>query len=268
VQGVLPRFSYMSQEKFLGAQIGATALLPLVNKKSSVSVKDVSTTVNAPGLPSQITDPIAGMINAGASGIADELATANSNARFGIGDLELSPIMRWATDTQQVMLITTVVFPTGDYKATRAANPGAGDFYTFRPAVQYSYIGNGWDFGGRAAFSMNTRNQQSHYKTGNYLNIDTALMKSLDDSTRIGLSGYGVIQTTRDSINAEPVDDAAAARYAQTLGQKGHVFAVGPEVAYIKGAGEYLVEARLVKEFAADTRPQGAAFWATLSKPF
>jgi hypothetical protein len=266
VQGLLPRLSYMSQEKFLGAQLGATALLPLLNKKSSVSIKGVNTTtVNTPPPYDEI---FAGAIDVGAGAIAGSLAAANSNARFGIGDFEISPIMRWATDTSQVLFITTLVLPTGDYKATRASNPGAGDFYTLRPAVQYSYIGNGWDFGGRAAFSMNTTNKQSHYKSGNYLNIDTSLMKSLDDSTRVGLAGYGVVQTTRDSMDGDPVDAAAAARQAPTLGEKGHVFGIGPSIAYIKGAGEYLVEARVMKEFAADNRPQGATFFATLSKPF
>jgi hypothetical protein len=199
-----------------------------------------------------------------------ELAAAqNSTERMGFGDLEISPMMRWSGDASQVLFIPTVVFPTGDFDPSRSANPGAGKFFTFRPAVQYSYIGDGWDASGRLAYSINTRNTDTHYRTGNYVNVDAALMRWLDDSWHMGLVGYAVAQTTRDSINiAVDPNTATGAREAPTLGQKGHVLGLGPELAYIKGAGEYLAEIRVIKEFAAENRPQGVAFWANFSRPF
>lgn len=267
ISGLLPRISYLSQEKFLGAQVGATALLPLINKHTAVSVTGVNTTINAP-IPDPNKAALAAAINGAVTPVANGLAAADSDSNSGIGDLEISPIMRWSSDATQVMFVATVVMPTGDYHADRATNPSAGKFWTFRPAVQYSYIGDGWDFGTRVAFSVNTTNHETHYKTGNYLNIDTAFMKSLNDAWRLGLTGYGVIQTTRDTMDGLPIDAAAASREAGTVNQKGHVFGVGPEIAYIKGAGEYLLEGRVVKEFAADNRPEGLAVWATLSMPF
>lgn len=269
VQGVLPRLSYLSQEKVLGAQVGVTALLPLISKKASVNVSDVSTTVDAPGLPAANAQAIAGLLDAGYSAGAGQLAAANSNARFGIGDLEVSPLFRWSTDTTQVMLIPTVIFPTGDYKPSRAANPGAGKFWTFRPTIQGSYIGDGWDFGGRLAYSINTRNTDTHYRTGNYVNVDATLMKWVSDSLHLGLTGYAVAQTTNDSVDVvlDPTTPLGS-RLDATVGRKGHVLGLGPELAYIKGAGDYLAEVRLIREFASDNRPRGVAFWANLSKPF
>jgi hypothetical protein len=269
VVGWLPRLSYLSQDKVLGAQIGFTALLPLLQKKSSVSIKSVTTTVDAPGLPDANQQFIIGALNAGYTAAGDQLAAANSNSRMGIGDLELSPMMRWSGDSSQVLFIPTIVFPTGDFDPSRASNPGAGKFFTFRPAVQYSYIGDGWDAAGRVAYSINTRNTDTHYRTGNYMNVDAALMKWVDDEWHFGLTGYAVAQTTRDStsITIDP-STPTGAREAPTLGQKGHVLGLGPELAYIKGAGEYLAEIRVIKEFAADNRPQGIAFWANFSRPF
>ncbi len=273
VWGLLPRLSYMSSQTFLGATIGGTALVPLLTKRSNVRVENISTTIAPPGLPAPVVGALTAGVNAGATPVIDGLAAADSNANTGLGDLEVSPILRWAGDTSQTLAILTLVMPTGDYSPNRAANPSAGNFFTLRPAVQYSYIGEGWDFGGRAAFSMNTRNIQTHYHTGNYLNLDATLMKSINDSMRVGVSGYAVAQTARDSVDRTPDlttanGQALASRQAPTDGQKGHVFGAGPEFAYIHGAGDFLLDGRFMKEFSAKDRPEGFTAVVTLSKPF
>ena len=275
VNGWLPRLSYMSSTTFLGATLGGTVLVPIVNKASVASVHGVSTTLNgaAAALPAAAQTYLNGLVTAGATQGADALATANTTKRFGFGDLEFSPILRWSTEATQTLVILTTVAPTGDYSSTRAANPSAGDFWTFRPAVQFSYIGDGWDAGTRVTYSYNTRDKMTGYKSGSYVNWDLALMKSISESTRLGLSGYAVEQLDKDTSNLSPTDFAARgaafdAREESTLGQKGRVFGVGPELAYIQGAGDYLVEGRIMKEFAAEDRPKGFTAFVTLSKPF
>jgi len=268
VYGLLPRLSFMSSTTFLGAQVGGTAMLPLINKKNNASIRSVTTTVNAPGLPDAMAQPIAAAITGAATQQADQLAAGNSNSSGGIGDFEISPILRWSTDNTQTLFIATVVAPTGEYSTNKSANPSAGKFWTFRPAVQYSYIGDGWDFGGRAAFSVNTTNTKTHYRTGDYVDLDATLMKSITDGLRLGLSGYAIAQTTRDTRTQDPTDPVVIARQAGTIGQKGHVAGLGPEVAYIHGAGDYLLDGRVMKEFAASDRPEGFTAVITLSKPF
>jgi hypothetical protein len=281
VYGLLPRLSYMSGVKFLGATLGGTALLPLINKTSHISVTGVSTTLGGPALgliPAPTQAYLMGLVNAGASAQGNALAAGNSNKTFNVGDLELSPILRWSTEATQTLFVLTAVAPTGDYDVRNAANPSAGAFWTFRPAVQFSYIGDGWDFGSRVAYSYNTMNTATKYKSGGYVNIDLAAMKSVSDSTRVGLSGYAVDQLVKDKSSltgdtcvakwGEAECAVIEAREAPTLGQKGRVFGVGPEVAYIHGAGDYLVEARLMKEFGTQTRPKGFTAFMTLSKPF
>ncbi len=267
VYGMLPRLSYMSSTTFLGATIGATALVPLINKKNSARITSVSTVGVSP-LPAANNAAIAAAINPLGAAQAQGIANGNSNSDFGTGDPEISPILRWSTEATQTLFILTAVMPLGDYDPKRAANPSAGKFWTFRPAVQFSYIGDGWDFGGRAAFSYNTRNTETHYKTGNYVNVDLTLMKSVSESTRIGLAAYGVDQVTRDSRSEVPTDPVMKARQDVTVDQKGHIAGIGPEIAYIHGAGDYLIDGRIMKEFAASTRPKGFTAVVTLSKPF
>jgi hypothetical protein len=275
VNGLLPRLSYMSATTFLGATLGGTALLPLVNKGNEASIHGISTTLNgiAATLPAPNQAALVALVNNGATTSTDALAAANSNKTWGTGDLEVSPILRWSTERTQTLFVMTVVAPTGDYDQGRAANPSAGKFWTFRPAVQYSYIGDGWDMGSRVAYSYNTRNTLTKYKSGGYVNVDLALMKSVSESTRVGLSAYAVDQLVRDktSLTAEEFaarDAAFQAREEATLGEKGRVFGAGPEVAYIHGAGDYLLEGRIMKEFGVQTRPKGFTAFLSLSKPF
>jgi hypothetical protein len=275
VNGLLPRLSYMSATTFLGATLGGTVLLPLVNKGSEASVTSLNTTLNgiAATLPAPNQAGLIALVNSGANAQAGALTAANSNKTWGMGDLEFSPILRWSTEATQTLFVLTTVAPTGDYDQNRAANPSAGKFWTFRPAVQFSYIGDGWDMGSRVAYSYNTRNTLTKYKSGGYVNVDLAIMKSVSESTRVGLSAYAVDQLNKDTTSLTAAEFAAKdaafqAREEATLDQKGRIIGVGPEVAYIHGAGDYLLEGRILKEFGAQTRPKGFTAFVTLSKPF
>ena len=278
VYGLLPRLSYMSSTTFLGATLGGTVLVPLVNKKSNATITSYSTTATSP-LPAGNNAAIAAGVNPLVVGQVQAVASANSNSDWGTGDLEFSPILRWSTEATQTLFVLTTVTPTGDYDKNRAANPSAGRFWTFRPAVQFSYIGDGWDFGTRVAYSYNTRNTETKYKSGSYLNLDLSFMKSVSESTRVGVTGYAVNQLNKDSTSLKTDADyvatfgaanaaVAEAREETTLDQKGRVFGIGPEIAYIHGAGDYLLEGRILKEFGAQTRPKGFTAFVTLSKPF
>ncbi|MBV1774247.1 transporter [Burkholderiaceae bacterium DAT-1] len=263
VDGVLPRLTYLSNTQFLGANVGFTALLPLLRKKTDVSLNAVNTKVDVAALQAY-----APKVNAAATVSGQAVAAANSNASSGVGDLELAPVLRWSNETSQWMFVPAVVLPTGKYDGDKAANPGSGNFYTFRPLVQYSYIGDGWDVGVRASVAFNSRNRDTHFRNGNYMNLDAALMRSVNDATRVGLAAYAVYQFTEDTVNAPSANAAMAARQDLTLGKKGYDYGIGPEIAWIKGAGDFMLDARYVREFASDNRPQGGAFWVNLSVPF
>ena len=282
VNGILPRLSYMSSTTFLGATLGGTVLLPIVHKGSSVTLTGLDGALSGPALPLLNAQQQAALLTGfgHAATVAAKAVTDGNSARsFGMGDIEFSPILRWSTENTQTMFILTTVAPTGDYDQTRAANPSAGKFWTFRPAIQYSYIGDGWDVGGRVAYSYNTRNTETHYKSGSYVNIDLAAMKSVSESTRVGLSAYAVDQLNKDTSDMTPTQCVAQyggvapctiieARQAATLDEKGRVFGIGPEVAYIHGAGDYLLEGRVMREFGTQTRPKGFTAIISLSKPF
>ena len=177
--------------------------------------------------------------------------------------------MHWELgDSQTVTLAPTLVVPTGDYKATQRVNPGYGNFFTFRPSLQYAFIGDGWDVGARSVLSFNTRNKDTGYWSGNVFNLDYQLMKFVTEDVRLGLQGYFVRQLAADtcSTGSAPVASQCSAS-GIVDGNKLSVNAAGPAIAWIKNGGEMMLEGKVLREYKARNRFEGTAFWLTLSKP-
>ncbi|TXH95884.1 MAG: hypothetical protein E6Q72_04370 [Pseudomonas sp.] len=245
---VLPRLTYISSHRLLGAHVGVTAMLPVVKRKA---------TFDAPAA----IGPYAA-IRANVQGF--------TGSETGIADLEVSPVMHWEIgDHQSVTFAPTIVMPLGDFKANQRVNAGFGDYYTFRPSVQYAFIGDGWDLGGRAVMSFNTRNKDTEYRSGNIFNFDWQAMAFVSEDIRVGVQGYFVRQLQADTLDSDGTARNAQARMqlAREQGSKASVNAIGPAVAWLMNGGEMLIEGKFIKEFGAKNRTEGQAFWLTISKP-
>jgi hypothetical protein len=194
------------------------------------------------------------------------VAATKNGSEVGLGDFEFSPLLHWEIgDHQAVTVAPTIVLPTGDYSASKRVNTGYGNFVTFRPSVQYAFIGDGWDVGARLVFSFNTRNKDNGYYSGNMVNLDWQLMKFVSDDVRVGLQGYVVRQLSKDTQDLTGY--ASTLRQEITNGNKTSVNAVGPAVGWLKNGGEMLLEGKVLKEFNARNRTEGQAVWVTVSKP-
>lgn len=263
---LLPRITYLSAHRLLGANVGFTAMLPVMNRRANFTAS-----------PKFAGTPYA----SGAAAAFQPLVTAGINARVdatqdgdqtGLGDLEVSPVLHWEIgDHQAVTFAPTVVLPTGNYNVSRRVNTGYGNFYTFRPSVQYSFVGDGWDVGARTVFSFNTRNKDNGYYSGNMFNLDWQAMAFVSDDWRVGLQGYFVRQLSRDTQNLSGFTATEITernlRKEITSGNKSSVNAIGPAVGWLMNGGEMMVEGKFLREFSARNRTEGQAFWLTVSKP-
>lgn len=257
---LLPRVTYLDTKQFLGGNLGFTVMLPLVYRKASFTASPIFA---GSTIPSIAQPGYASAINA-------QVAGSQNGKEVGIGDVEMSPLVHWEIgDHQAVTLAPTIVLPTGDYNVSQRVNPGYGNFVTFRPSVQYAFIGDGWDVGGRAVFSFNTRNKDNGYYSGNMFNLDWQLMKFVSDDVRVGLQGYFVRQLTKDTQNLDGFSAQQQQALAKeiTSGNKSSVNAAGPAIGWLKNGGEMLLEGKFLKEFDARNRTEGQAFWLTVSKP-
>ncbi|MDE2077415.1 MAG: transporter [Burkholderiales bacterium] len=254
----LNRLTYVGTQRVLGANLGFTIMQPIGQRKGTFTAVPKVT-----GIPAYDY--------AFAAGAA--MVNGQSGKTTGMGDLEFGPLFHWEIgDHQAANFVPTIVLPTGDYDVTRRLNMGYGNFYTFRPSTQYAYIGDGWDVGGRAVLSFNTRNKANGYYSGNMFNLDWQAMKFVTEDVRVGLQGYMVRQLSRDTCKAGAGDTLDCSQSASTMaavatGNKTSVDAVGPAVAWLKNGGDFLLEGKFMKEFNAKNRTEGKAFWLTLSKP-
>ncbi|MBP7131875.1 MAG: transporter [Aquabacterium sp.] len=236
---VLPRLTYISGHRFLGAHVGVTAMMPIVKREAYLNTVDP-------------LSPVASLVS------------AKNGSASGVADLEVSPVMHWEIgDHQSVTFAPTIVMPVGDFNKDRRANSGFGDYYTFRPSVQYAFIGDGWDLGGRAVMSFNTRNKDSGYYSGKIFNFDWQAMAFVSEDIRLGVQGYFVRQLQADT-STNGVDQFLI---DQEKGAKASANAIGPAVAWLMNGGEMLVEGKFIKEFGSKNRTEGHAFWLTISKP-
>ena len=261
---LLPRLTYLSARRLLGANVGFTAMLPVVNRRANFTAS-----------PIFAGTPYAGIAAAQpgvTTGINARVDATQDGDQSGLGDLEISPVLHWEIgDHQAVTFAPTVVLPTGNYNVSRRVNTGFGNFYTFRPSVQYSFVGDGWDVGARTVFSFNTRNKDNGYYSGNMFNLDWQAMAFVSDDWRVGLQGYFVRQLSRDTQNLSGFTATEITernlRKEIISGNKSSVNAIGPAVGWLMNGGEMMVEGKFLREFSARNRTEGQAFWLTVSKP-
>ncbi len=272
-----PRVTYLSSKQFLGAHVGFTAMIPLIERQTSLAgqttVADRTAAINAGILAATGSAPLAAgvapvvmqNIQAGVNQQAAAGLASRSGSNTGIGDLEFGPVLNWEIGDHQVATLTpTLIVPTGEYNKNNAVNPGFGNFYTFRPSFQYGFIGDGWDVAARAVFSFNTRNKDTKYRSGTMLNIDFAAMKFVTEDLRLGVQGFVVQQLTNDSSD----DAVVQATLDATDGGKMRAYALGPALGWIVNGGEMLVEGKILQEFGARNRAEGTTYMLVLSKPF
>ena len=261
----LPRLTYLSTTRVLGANLGFTVMLPVVKRKADFTASPIFA-----GTPLAAASPT--QQAAVAAGINSRLDLTSDGNETGLGDLELSPIFHWEIgDNQALNFAPTIVLPTGKYDVKQRVNPGYGNFYTFRPSVQYSFIGDGWDFGARTVFSFNTRNKDNGYYSGTMFNVDWQLMRFVSDDVRVGLQGYFVRQLSKDTqdlskFSQQEITDKNLQKEIVN-GNRSSVTAVGPAVGWVVNGGEALVEGKFLQEFGARNRTEGSAFWLSISKP-
>lgn len=209
---VVGRVVWMSDTSVAGGQFGAYGVLPLVDLK-----------VDAAGA---------------------------SDSRTGLGDPELGALVAWHGPQWHHAAALAVVAPTGAYERTRMANTG-NNHWTLRPVFVASYLNAaGLDASAKITYSINGRNDDTDYRSGQYLHADFNLGQRVAPDWQVGLQGMLIHQTTDDKQAGAVVGD----------GMRTRVLALGPAVRWQSPAGVSL-EAKLLKETAARWHTQGTALW-------
>lgn len=241
-QVLVPRLTWVSEARLGEGRLGVSATLPLIH----MDVKTRLVGEFPAGTPAAVKAAVQGQL--------DALAATRSDRFNGVGDMEVAPFVDFQDDESRLVLLAAVVLPTGAYDPARSVNTGSGRFYTLRPGLLWGRAWeSGLEMGVRATYSFNTRNSATEVRSGQYLHLDGSALYRLSDQWRVGLGGYALQQTTRDTGAAAAAD-----------GGKVRAFALGPTVAWQSLDGTWALEAKWLPEFSVENRPEGRTAWVRL----
>lgn len=161
-----------------------------------------------------------------------QISGAKSQSAFGLGDIQILPIMAaWTNGDFKLGGIMNVWAPTGRYEAGQLANPGLG-YWTFTPMVMFSWLSTkiGTEFTIFGGVDFNTENQTTDYRSGDIGHLDATLAQHLPlfgGVIGVGGSASYIQQFTGDS--------GSGARLGSFKLQS---VSVGPTVSYVHPIGK------------------------------
>ena len=187
----------------------------------------------------------------------DVTTPGGSDHSFGIGDVIVDPfILAWHTKHLHWAVGLDTYIPVGKYYKGDLANLGR-NYWTFEPVAAMTYLSDGgFDASLKVMYDINTRNDDTDYKSGDEFHFDWALGKRLGKCV-LGVGGYYYKQVTGDDgtvmTPAGPVDAGD---------NKGQTIAIGPQIAcQYKGISLVL---KYQREFESENKFEGDKVWFKL----
>jgi hypothetical protein len=182
----------------------------------------------------------------------------------GFGDLTIVPVLLgWKDGDLQYDFLMPIFAPTGSYKLGRLGNPGL-NYWTFDPTVGVSYNNakSGLNAAIHLGYAMNTENNDTSYKSGNYLTADASIQQIMPLGSgflNFGGEAWYFQQVTCDSGSGA------------TLGCfKGRTSGIGPVLGWIQPIREskLLVELKWLPELETKNRLNGDYIWLKMVYKF
>lgn len=166
VYALVNRFVWISNMKILGADFGASLVVPLV-----------------------YTD-----IEIEAAGIDDE--------KFDLGDIAVEPfVLAWHGPRYDAAFALALYVPTGEYDKNKAASPGK-DFWTGMATVGGTYyfdVEKTWSASILSRYEIHSKKDETDVKPGDNFHFELGIGKTLAKTWDVGLTGYCQWQVTDDS---------------------------------------------------------------------
>jgi hypothetical protein len=238
---LVPRLTFVTDQIIWDGRLGFSAALPMVHQTTHVNL----TTSLPAGTPAAVV--------AGVNGALATASAQRSGSHSGLADPEVSAYLDWAQDESRIVVGVAMNPPLGDYDKNRVVNTGSGKYWTFKPLLVATRAWeNGFSVGLRATYNINTRNDDTGVKSGQYLHADWSGMYRLTDQWQLGVQGYVLKQFTADK------GGLAGDNKVQAL-------SAGPVIAYVAESGNWGVDLKTMQEFSVRNRPQGTLTWLRLN---
>ena len=172
VNAVIPRLVWMTEQNYLGGQLGFYAAQPFVDLRLA------------------------------AAGMSDQ----NS----ALGDLIVGSMLGWHSGNHHWIGAIEGVLATGKYDTPSATQPVVANigknYNTIRPIIAYTYApANGLDISTKLSYSFNDENDDTHYQSGEYFAGDYSVGYKLTEHVKVAVEGYAFKQTKSDKLRDENI---------------------------------------------------------------
>jgi len=171
-------------------------------------------------------------------------------SRTGLGDIDVSPfLLSWHSKNWHFATGFEVILPVGNYDKTHIANIGR-NYWTFEPEAAFTYISDsGIEISSKFIYDINTKNTDTDYRSGQEFHFDYTLGYHIKNWS-LGAGGYYYKQITDDKQYGAKVGND---------GNRGQVFAIGPQIKYDYKNMSFLLKYQ--KEMAVENKPDGSKAW-------
>lgn len=234
------RFIWASDIKFLGARIGADAIVPFV-------YTDIRVGKNFSGerIPEHFN--------------IDPFTMETHRHSGGLSDILIDPlILSWSGSWYDLSASIGLFIPTGRFHKGAPASPGKG-YWTFMPSLGGTvYFDEAKTLSATlmAHYEIHTQQSETRKTMGDHFHFEWGVNKTLMQIFDIGITGYCSWQVTNDK----------GGRFSSN--NKSRTFAIGPELGfYIPNPG-LAVNLRALWEFESRNTAQGFAGIFTLTYGF
>ncbi|MCP4115518.1 MAG: transporter [Desulfobacteraceae bacterium] len=175
VFAVANRFIWVTDKKFLGADVFMDATIPLVN--TDIAIKAV--------------------------GVDDR--------EFGLGDICIEPVgLAWHGPRYDAALALAAYLPTGSYDKTDAASPGKGYWTTMATFGGTLYLDRAktWSASLLGRYEIHSDREDDDFTPGDDFHFEWGIGKSFAKVWEAGIAGYSQWQVTDDSGDDAIVRDS------------------------------------------------------------
>lgn len=222
-------YFYMTDKKVLGARYGFGTVVPFFKMDSELQVKRGDTTL-----------------------FSDQADV------FELADIQILPMLLQWTPSPNLSIFAQLQIqtPTGDYDSERLVSPGL-NHWAFTPQAAFTYVSeNGYEVSSSFQLDINTRNDDTDYRSGTEYRHEFAVGKHVGPWT-VGVGGYHYQQIT---------DDDAPGLEG---GNRASVVAAGPAIGFFDpGSSIPPIRFHAYKEFGAENRTEGYNIGLTTSFSF
>jgi len=176
----------------------------------------------------------------------------------GLGDIYVSPLLlSWHKPPFHYAAGLDIITPTGNYSSHDITTIG-NNHWTFEPAFAVSYLSkSGLCASTKLMYDYHTEDHKLDYQEGQQFHLDynVGYQFGPEKHWKAGLCGYWLTSLEEDELDRDRLS-----------GSEERVFAIGPTLGY--GKDNWLVVLKAQKEFEAENRPEGTAYWLKIVYSF